>query len=70
MKTIKMSIQGMHCASCGGNVEKAISKLKGVRSVKVSVLLNKATIEAEDTVTQAQIAGAVASAGYTIAEGA
>ncbi|MSS74632.1 heavy-metal-associated domain-containing protein [Candidatus Pacearchaeota archaeon] len=69
MKIIKVTIKGMHCASCGSNVEKAVSKLKGVRSVKVSVLLNKATIEAEDTVTHAQIAGAVASAGYTIAEG-
>lgn len=68
MKTIKLTIAGMHCASCGMNIEKALSKVKGVRTVKVSVLLNKVTVEAEDAVTQAQLANAIASAGYTAQE--
>ena len=38
----------MHCASCASNVERAVQKVKGINSVSVSVMTNKAIIEAAD----------------------
>lgn len=69
MKNIKIGIEGMHCTSCAGNVEKSISKIKGVKSVKASSLMKKAEIIAEDDVDVAEIKKAVSGLGYKVVEG-
>ncbi len=66
MKTIKLTLSGMHCASCGTNVERALRKVPGVESVAVSVLLKKATVQLSKDVPSEQLRKAVASAGYTV----
>ena len=60
-KKVKMTISGMHCASCASNVERAVKKINGINSVSVSVMTNKAVIEADDNVKPEEIKKAVES---------
>ena len=64
MKKEKITIQGMHCASCASNIEKSLSKTPGVKSAKVSLLLKKGYVECEDSVSDEDLKKAVARAGY------
>ncbi len=59
-------IEGMHCASCSGNVEKSLRKVPGIKNVSVSLLFKKANIEAEDNVKDEQLKEAVARTGYRV----
>jgi len=68
MKKIKITISGMHCASCAGNVERSLRKVRGVKSVSVSVMTNKGIVEAEDNVPEEELKKAVARTGYKVAE--
>lgn len=60
----KITISGMHCASCAGNIEKSVKKIPGVKSVTVSLLTNKGFVEADDSVSDQALADAVKRAGY------
>ncbi len=66
MRKVKLTIQGMHCASCANNSERSLKNIKGVKSASVSILLNKGTVEAEDLVTDEELKKAVAKAGYKV----
>ncbi len=65
MKKATMTIEGMHCASCASNIEKSMGKLKGVKNVRVNVLMKKGYADCEDIVTEADVKAAVKRAGYT-----
>lgn len=58
-------IEGMHCASCSGNVEKSLKGIKGVNNVKVSLLFKKAEIEGEQ-LNEEEIKKAVSKLGYRV----
>ena len=66
MKKLKLTIEGMHCASCAGNIEKSLKKVPGVKDVSVSLMLKKGTVDVEDTVSEDEIKKAVARAGYKV----
>lgn len=66
MKKIKLTIEGMHCASCASNIEKSVSKVSGVKSCSVSLMLKKGTVECEDNVNLEDIKKAVAKTGYKV----
>tara|TARA_Y100000310_G_scaffold342852_1_gene447877 strand:- start:2546 stop:2758 length:213 start_codon:yes stop_codon:yes gene_type:complete len=66
MKKVKITIEGMHCASCGGNVEKALSKIEGVKEVRVSVMTNKGIVEMEDSVSLDEIKEVISKVGYKV----
>lgn len=66
MKKIKISIEGMHCASCAGNIEKSVSKVVGVKSCSVTLMLKKGTVECEDDVNVEDIKKAVSKVGYKV----
>ena len=66
MKKVKITISGMHCAACSGIAEKEIKKVAGVKEVSVSVMRNKAIIEAEDSVNVEALKAAVDNAGYKV----
>ena len=68
MKRIKMSIEGMHCASCAANIERSVGKVPGVKSVSVSVMTRKAIVESEDKVSEEDLKKAVARTGYKVVE--
>jgi len=66
MKKIKLTIEGMHCGSCAGNIEKAIGKLEGIESVSVSAMTNKAIVQTEDSVNEGSLTNAVKQVGYRV----
>jgi len=66
MKKYKITISGMHCASCASNVEKSLKKVPGVKNANVSLMLKKGTAECEDSVSEDEIKKAVARTGYKI----
>ena len=68
MKKIKLTIQGMHCASCASNIERSLKKVSGVKEASVSLMLNKGTVEADDSVPEEELKKAVARAGYKVAK--
>ncbi len=59
----RFSVGGMSCAACSSRVEKAVSKVDGVKSVSVSLLTNSMNVEG--TATDESIVDAVVRAGYT-----
>ena len=65
--TLSLPIEGMTCASCVGRVEKALSRVPGVRSASVNLATESATLQADASVATAVLNQAVASAGYAVA---
>lgn len=65
MKKI-ISIEGMTCAHCKMNVEKAIKSVEGVNQVAVSLFLKQAEIEVKDNVDILKIEQAIIDAGYKV----
>lgn len=66
MKKYKITITGMHCASCSGNVERSLRKVPGVKSATVSVMTRKGIVEVEDAVSVDSLKQAVTRAGYKV----
>lgn len=65
MKTEKYDVTGMTCASCVAHVERSVSKLEGVESVKVNLLTNSMTVQFNELViNNTFIEKSVESAGY------
>lgn len=60
----KITIAGMHCASCASNVERSLKKISGVKDASVSLMLKKGTMEAEGNVPESEIKKAVERVGY------
>jgi len=67
MKKLKLVIEGMHCSSCAGNIERSLKKVAGVKEATVSLMLKKGTVECEDNVSDDEIKKAVVRAGYKVA---
>ncbi|MDT2753136.1 MULTISPECIES: heavy metal translocating P-type ATPase [Lactobacillales] len=66
MENKVFSIEGMTCASCAQTIEKATSKLPGVKAANVNLATEKMTIQFNElSLTEADIQKAVADAGYT-----
>lgn len=63
---LKLSIEGMHCGSCAGNIERALKKVNGVKEVNVSAVSNKAFVEVDEKTSNEDMKKAVARAGYKI----
>ena len=68
MKKVKLSISGMHCGSCAGNIERALKKVSGVKSCSVSAVTNKAFVETDEKVSEEDMKKAVAKAGYKVVD--
>ncbi len=66
MKKVKMTITGMHCGSCAGNIERSLKKVPGIKSCSVSMMTNKGIVEADDDVSEDDMKKAVARAGYKV----
>ena len=64
-QTIKLSVPGMTCASCPYIIKKAISAIKGVKSVEPNLEDLSATVTFEDTVASIEaITQATKDVGY------
>lgn len=66
MRRVKLTIEGMHCASCAANVERSLKKVKGVKEVSVSIMTSKGFVEIEDNVNEKELKDAVSRAGYKL----
>lgn len=65
MMTEQFAVTGMTCAACSAHVEKAVSKLSGVQSAPVNLMLGSMTVTYdENAVTEGDIIAAVKAAGY------
>ena len=62
----KITIQGMHCASCAANVERALKKVSGVKEASVSLMINKAFVSGEN-LEKEDLKKAVEKVGYKVA---
>ena len=60
----KLTIEGMHCAACASNAERALKKISGVREASVSILTKKGFVEGE--VSQEEIKRIIEKIGYKI----
>ncbi len=62
---ITLNIVGMHCASCSANIEKTVSKLRGVESANVNIATNKGTfVFNTDVIKLPEIKVAISGLGF------
>ena len=65
MMTEQFAVTGMTCAACSAHGEKAVSKLSGVQSAPVNLMLGSMTVTYDEkAVTEGDIIAAVKAAGY------
>ncbi|WLG91119.1 heavy metal translocating P-type ATPase [Pseudomonas cucumis] len=64
-QSLELSIDGMTCASCVGRVERALTKVPGVKSVSVNLANERAHLELLGQVDPQTLIGAVTKAGYS-----
>lgn len=59
------NIEGLHCASCVNNLEKAMNKLNGVQEANVNLATQKMEIKySEDVISEQEIIDGVSKAGF------
>jgi copper ion binding protein len=66
MKTV-LKVDGMSCEHCVKHVKEALEGIAGVKSAKVSLKENSASVEHADAVTLDALKVAVTEAGYEVA---
>ncbi len=65
---VLLDVQGMHCAGCASRVEKALCGAPGVRSARVNLVTNQASVEYDAAQVDPQgLVSAVAGGGYSAA---
>ncbi len=64
----EFEITGMACASCQSNIQKAVSKMHGLRKVNVNLVSNSMTLECDDNISAQTIINKVTSIGYGASE--
>jgi len=63
----ELAIEGMHCASCVGRVERALAAVPGVVEASVNLATERARVRTAGPADPALLAEAVRKAGYRIA---
>ncbi len=67
----KLMVEGertMHCGGCSGSVEFALSQLQGVTRVKADHKTQLIEIEADQSISPAQVIGELSELGYVAKE--
>jgi P-type Cu+ transporter len=62
-ETVRLDLEGMHCASCATRIEKKLNELDGV-SATVNLATEQATVHADRNIEVEQLIVAVESTGY------
>jgi len=69
MKNEILNITGMTCGGCADTVAKALKATAGVKDASVDLASGKATVQVDENTTSVkQLAAAVQSAGYGVAD--
>jgi len=63
-RTVRLRIDGMHCAGCARSVERALKDVEGVADVSVNPVTEEATVRCAEGVPVARLTEAVAVVGY------
>jgi copper chaperone CopZ len=61
--TQQIAIKGMTCGGCVKTVEKALGQMEGVKSVSVNLSPPQAIIQADGTISTAQLQAVLSKAG-------
>jgi len=64
MKKAIINIEGMHCASCGSNVTRSLSKNKNIEVENVNVISGKAFVNLKEKVSESEIERAIKEVGF------
>ncbi|MDO5528163.1 MAG: heavy metal translocating P-type ATPase [Paracoccus sp. (in: a-proteobacteria)] len=64
LQTTALAIEGMHCASCTGRVERALLARPGVTAASVNLLTQSADVTHAPTISPGDLAQIVTKAGY------
>ncbi|WP_321809903.1 MULTISPECIES: heavy metal translocating P-type ATPase [unclassified Burkholderia] len=64
LRTVELTVDGMHCGGCTGRVQRALAAVPGVVEAAVDLDAHAATVTAHDAVEPAQLVDAVGAAGY------
>ncbi len=59
-----LRVEGMTCAACSTRVQRSLNKLPGVRDASVNLATHLASVVADPSLTEEQIAQCVVDAGY------
>ncbi len=59
----QVAIKGMTCGGCVKTVEKALGQIEGVRAVSVNLTPPQAVIQADSTISTAQLQAVLSKAG-------
>ncbi|WP_445187643.1 heavy-metal-associated domain-containing protein [Pseudonocardia sp. Cha107L01] len=63
-----VTVTGMTCEHCARSVTEELSAVNGVHTVEVTVSSGKVTISSDRELSGAEIASAVDTAGYSMAD--
>ena len=63
-QSLTFTISGMACASCQHNIQKAVSKMRGVRNVNVNLVSATMTLDCDEKIIPDMIIDKVTSIGY------
>ena len=67
---VSFAIQGMTCANCAAAIEKAFSKVAGIKNVSINFSLEKGFVEFDEEVLTGQaVLHVVQDAGYQAVRG-
>ncbi len=65
MKSLKLKVSGLHCPGCVSSVQKALLSTKGIKSAKVDIATDIATVEfIEGKVTADKLVSVVEKIGF------
>ncbi|MBF6473932.1 MULTISPECIES: heavy-metal-associated domain-containing protein [Nocardia] len=67
MSTTTVTVTGMTCGGCAASVRTEIGHISGVGSVAIDLADGLVTVESTSPIERAEVAAAVARAGYTVA---
>ncbi|MBO6890828.1 MAG: copper-translocating P-type ATPase [Roseibium sp.] len=65
-QTLSLPVEGMHCASCVGRVERALKGIAGVVEANVNLATERAVVRIDGAVDPAALVEAIEKLGYTV----
>ncbi|MCC3327935.1 heavy-metal-associated domain-containing protein [Nocardia abscessus] len=68
MSTTTVTVTGMTCGGCAASVRTEIGRISGVGSVAIDLADGLVTVESTSPIERADVAAAVARAGYTVTD--
>ncbi len=66
MTSTDYTVRGMTCDHCAGSVTAEVTKIPGVKDVKVDVSAGRLTVQVNQAISDEAVAEAVEEAGYEV----